>query len=1374
MTSDYWDESDDEWCRNMIEDENYWGESDDDWCRDMELPEPKRARVEEQEGAGVAEPLFKFSLRSGSLPRRWKNVANKTRHTARLEQLREADENDRLGVEMTEAVRRALLSAIETQSDLRDDDRIHFTMQSTAFAQGNNNCFQSTQFQVKEIQENGERLETYLQQLARQLNSSQSFTPGDDFLLDVTTIRMPGNGGVRKKYQLAKATVRGILKKSQVRINNTGDDMCCARAIVTMRAYADEKAGEFPLSSYDSLRRGLPCQKHQAQELLTKAGLTTGPCGLEELAKLQSVLQGYQIKVLKVGLPHMIVFSGPEANRLILLLLEDEHYDGCTSYGAWLAKNHYCHDCDQGYDHEDLAHHLCNGKCCKSCFSRECEDYLELKRQLCEGQSLQPTVKCDLCNRMFMGQQCLTRHSTQTGREPSTCKTCQKCTTCCKLLEVKYTKNGKPKGPRHKCGWTECGVCDKRVDIQMHQCFIQPIPESDDEPRVKKVPQQNVGCRVTLSDVKDGFVQVEKEPPLFVYADYEAITDAEGIQTPILIGYETAESDTCHLHYGDNCTSNFIQDMEALAVDEDGDDRDVIIIFHNLKGYDGMFLLQYMYENHREVERLVTVGVKVLSFASDRLTFKDSLCFLPFALSSFPATFGIRELSKGFFPHLFNTLENQSYRGPMPEVRYYDPDGMSPKKKEEFMRWHATKLVEGYEFDLRRDMQMYCESDVKLLKAGCTKFVEEFKTEASFNPMEKCITIASACNRYWRKCHLEAKIVAVQPLNGWKGSQTKQSFKARRWLAWNNSRLRQNDTERDRIRFVDNGGEVRVAGSLVDGFDETTQTVYEFNGCFFHGCLRCYPKQRNSVSRLRGDRSFHECYDATQKKKQTLVEAGYQVITEWECEWDREVKDNPDLQVFLDQHPLVEPLQPRDAFFGGRTNAVRLHHCVTNEHETIKYQDVTSLYPWVNKYATYPVSHPNIITGVIHVDISQYFGLAKVTISPPFGLFHPVLPWRSGGKLTFPLCRTCVEIEMKKPLMDRRHICTHSESQRELTGTWCTPELEEAVAQGYRITKIHEVWHFPPNQRRQRLFAPYVDTLLRIKTEASGYPNWVRSPEDKHLYRQNYSQREGIALNESMIEKNPGRKATAKLMLNSFWGKFGENLRKSSTANVTTPAELYTILCDPLKNVTSIRICSEEVLEVLYTSPDDECVENGKTNLFVAAFTTCHARLKLYSYLKLLDRQVLYFDTDSVIYSHKPGQTELDNGDYLGDLTNELDPGDHIVDFTSGGPKNYGYITSQGKVECKVRGFTLGNVRGSRQLNYTILRQNVLDELTDPGETRRVVDVTNPHFFTRHPATKELRVIPRTKQYGLVFDKRVVDTETFCSYPYGYRRHQPS
>ena len=146
----------------------------------------------------------------------------------------------------------------------------------------------------------------------------------------------------------------------------------------------------------------------------------------------------------------------------------------------------------------------------------------------------------------------------------------------------------------------------------------------------------------------------------------------------------------------------------------------------------------------------------------------------------------------------------------------------------------------------------------------------------------------------------------------------------------------------------------------------------------------------------------------------------------------------------------------------------------------------------------------------------------------------------------------------------------------------------------------------------------------------------------------------------------------------------------------------------------------------------------------------------------------MYFDTDYVIYRQHPSEPKLAIGDYLGDLTNQLEADDYIIDFSSGGPKNYGYETASGKQECKVRGFTLSTMRGSAQLNYPILKENVIQEITNPQEEGHRVDVINPYFFTRHPTTKELRVIPRTRKYGLVFDKRVVNPATFISYPYGY------
>ena len=63
------------------------------------------------------------------------------------------------------------------------------------------------------------------------------------------------------------------------------------------------------------------------------------------------------------------------------------------------------------------------------------------------------------------------------------------------------------------------------------------------------------------------------------------------------------------------------------------------------------------------------------------------------------------------------------------------------------------------------------------------------------------------------------------------------------------------------------------------------------------------------------------------------------------------------------------------------------------------------------------------------------------------------------------------------------------------------------------------------------------------------------------------------------------------------------------------------------------------------------------------------ARLKLYAELEKLEEQVLYYDTDSVIYSWKEGEQVIPTGIFLGQMTDELG-GDSITMFGSVGPKS--------------------------------------------------------------------------------------------------------
>ena len=83
--------------------------------------------------------------------------------------------------------------------------------------------------------------------------------------------------------------------------------------------------------------------------------------------------------------------------------------------------------------------------------------------------------------------------------------------------------------------------------------------------------------------------------------------------------------------------------------------------------------------------------------------------------------------------------------------------------------------------------------------------------------------------------------------------------------------------------------------------------------------------------------------------------------------------------------------------------------------------------------------------------------------------------------------------------------------------------------------------------------------------------------------------------------------------------------------------------------------------------------------------TTSYARLRLLKMLRQLDSRSLYFDTDSVIYTSKPGQWEPSLGNILGDWDNQLEKGEsHIVSFASLGPKTYTYTTDTGRVEMKI------------------------------------------------------------------------------------------
>ena len=141
---------------------------------------------------------------------------------------------------------------------------------------------------------------------------------------------------------------------------------------------------------------------------------------------------------------------------------------------------------------------------------------------------------------------------------------------------------------------------------------------------------------------------------------------------------------------------------------------------------------------------------------------------------------------------------------------------------------------------------------------------------------------------------------------------------------------------------------------------------------------------------------------------------------------------------------------------------------------------------------------------------------------------------------------------------------------------------------------------------------------------------------------------------------------------------------------VTTQAEFFKKMTNPSLQIIDWHILSGDMILLEFEYKEEFTPEKMTTNIVLASFTTAHARLRLYDVLHRLGESVLYFDTDSIVYKSPTGEDLVPTGDFLGDLTDELN-GNHIVEFFLAGPKNYSYRLNNGECYCKIKGFSLNH-----------------------------------------------------------------------------------
>jgi hypothetical protein len=1278
--------------------------------------------------------------------------------------------------------------------------------------------------------------------------SSFDLKIGDGIKIDVVIVKKKSSnttnqtGGVQfTRYRYTKNKKGQFGKRTSiVRILNPDDKACLARslAVLLCKYIESDKATDHmkyiwskillktnQTFKYNNIIRGDGArrrgQKILAEELCNMIGINMNQeCGIQEVEKFEDLLQ-VQIKIIAEDAFNNFIYKGKEAfkNESIKFYIARQfvsnynsyHYDAITNINKYFCHPFFCSHCDVPYYY--IISHRCEDikEWCFTCYNRDCV-----------ADPSYPVSSCEICENSFRSAICKIKHE-NVSKERCLEVVCNK---CYEHIPRKYLKKKKRYQSNievlrnHSPCKIECQVCHEKNVKPDHKCYMQSKPFSD---HIKKV----------------------------VYIDFETRQD-DGDHVPVYCymkwKFINAQGETIIGEKGIGLGSDITQEVGDFLFSKDFCDS--TIIAHNMRGYDGFFLMKYLIQNNLKPRSLIMNGTKLITFLVPHYQIRivDSLNFLPMKLSEMPKAFDLDiTMKKGFFPHFFTSVEKFNYIGNYPPKEDFGYAFMSLKDQEEFDSWYSEKITENAIFDFNTEMIEYCKQDVEILFQGFEKFrdmVKELSMEllespsadpiiieqplkdetdcvlpnddeeksddkdkkkkklktSNYDTVDSCdplayVTLAGLCHAIFKACFLKKNTIAVLPPGGY--NNHRYSNKQIEWLEY----LRATSVPDIKHR-INSTNECKIGKYRVDGFSPAKNTVYEFYGCFYHGHKDCISNMNklNPVSKI----SYNTLYYNTLSREEDLKNMSYEVVSMWECEWEKfknENKDDAILQEIVKNSSKCSPLNPREAFRGGRTETNKLFNF---RGTLLRYMDVNSLYPAVLMMKLFPVGHPKIVIRNFDYSLQSYFGFIKCDMSPPRKLFHPVLPYSCNGKLLFPLCATCSEQCSCKP-------CDHSESERMLHGTWFTEEIKLAIEKGYKINKIYQVFHF--EQQSTDLFKGYIKAFYKLKVQASGVPKSIQTEEELKTYLKDLKEIEGIELVEDDLKNpNPARRWLTKIMLNSFFGRFGMREDKTINEFIVSEADLDRLFYNSAYTVTSVVPQTEQValLSYKYSSNDIIPMANN-TNIYIAAITTAWARIELFKYLDLLstndgeNSRCYYCDTDCVIF--EPSEIESENpkeGLHLGQLTNELEHDELITTFVSGGPKNYAYRTNKNRECIKVKGFSLNaanreafSVDNLSDLIKFYISNNTVDGRVNmlQGQDRAKLNEENRkmmmHYHeNNHPAIYDPSLgsmscynknkITRNKDtwvveskgeqrfYYFFFDKRAISASDFDTFPFGY------
>nr|CAD2192347.1 unnamed protein product [Meloidogyne enterolobii] len=754
----------------------------------------------------------------------------------------------------------------------------------------------------------------------------------------------------------------------------------------------------------------------------------------------------------------------------IILYYNNNHFDGVRKACDLFGKP-YCLACEKVYHRQNDHSISCTAKC-QNC-SRIGPDYP------CQ-QSDNFFKHCSGCSKKFNNENCYKYHLTS-----NFCNNSKKCNKCGVVWIVKDNNRNGRSG--HVCSERYCNTCFSFHDPK-RGCYIKPLTQKKAKPYRFiafdfETMQHKQGEKGKLHEVN--FIAAKINCPECIVKGMNNNCTICGDDRTITFSHQPFSNTSVDQQ---NITNDPLTDFVAWITNFS---TDTVAFSHFGGRFDMVMVFKALYLQGLTPD-MIKNGNKMyeMKVKNDKkcwVIFHDTYNLMPMPLASLVPAFGLQVEDKLFFPHLANYPKNYG-KEIFPTKDDYLANGMMPEKRAQFDTWFEKHNNEP--FNLNEQLASYCTNDVEILMAALVAFRKEFlEVSNGLDVLRESMTIASACMKHFRMNHLKPQHVGIVPEKGYDNVDN-QSLLALRFLKW----YAEKNMVSIRTAHSKNG-EKKIGNYKLDGWVKEKKLAIEVNGCCWHGCAKCYP---NDDLKLPTGLTVGKQREKDLQRLNFIKNLGVNVDVYWECEIMKMKSNDYEMRKMFKNYLDDGPINIRSAFYGGRTGPLKLYH-KAEAGQKISYYDVTSLYPFINVTTRYPIGHPQV--HVINKDVNwtkpedntYNLSLLKLFIIPPRSIDIPVLPMKIGEdedeRLLFPLCSTCAR-EHPHGDVNENYCCPHTDQQRGWVSTCTSIELNEALKEGYVVTKLFRVLEF--KNYDDKLFNPYINEFMAQKIHSSGFDNSIK------------------------------------------------------------------------------------------------------------------------------------------------------------------------------------------------------------------------------------------------------------------------------------------